>query len=70
MPYIEGRKKNVGNGLKPLSSKVHRNFTRSLYHKTLSLYQNVKEHKIPPVIPDRCITFSEFCDTCYLIVMF
>jgi len=55
MPYIEGRKKNVGNGLKPLSSKVHRNFTRSLYHKTLSLYQNVKEHKIPPVIPDRCI---------------
>ena len=50
MPYIEGRKKNVGNGLKPLPSKVHRNLTRSFYHKTRLLYQNVKERTIPPAL--------------------
>ena len=47
MPRVIGRKWYLGNGLKPLSSKVHRNLTRSLYHKTL-LLQNVKEHTIPP----------------------
>lgn len=48
MPCVKGRKQHWGNGQEPLSSKVHRNLTRSLYHKTLLLYQNVKEHKIPP----------------------
>ena len=50
MPCVKGRKQYWGNVLKPLSSKVHRNLTRSLYHKTLLLYQNVKERTIPPAL--------------------
>ena len=50
MPCVKGRKWYLGNGLKPLSSKIHRNLTRSLYHKTRLLYQNVKERTIPPAL--------------------
>ena len=50
MPRVIGRKCHLGNGLIPLSSKVHRNYTRSSYHKTLFLYQNVKERTIPPAL--------------------
>ena len=62
-PCVEGRKWYLGNGQKPLSSKVHRNLTRSLYHKTLLLYQNVKERTIPPASNQPVHKITEFCDT-------
>jgi len=63
MPCVKGRKWYLGNGLIPLSSKVHRNLTRSLYHKTLLLYQNVKERTIPPAFYQPVQNNTEFCDT-------